>query len=70
MSLSFEKLHPTFMAQASPVDLCRLHDQSVLEQIRQAMSQYGVLVFRGQHFSNDEQVEFARRLDGEINATP
>lgn len=68
MSLSFEKLHPTFMAQASQIDLCHLYDQTVLEQIRLAMNQYGVLVFRGQKFSNEEQVEFARRLDGELHA--
>lgn len=68
MSLTFTKLHPTFMAQASPIDLCALYDQALLEQIRRAMSQYGVLVFRGQQFSHDEQVEFARRLDGELHA--
>lgn len=68
MTLSFEKLHPTFMAQVSPIDLNQLHDQAVLEQIRQAMSQFGVLVFRNQKFSNEEQVEFARRLDGELHA--
>jgi len=68
MSLTFHKLHPTFMAQASPIDLCALRDESVLEQIRQAMTQYGVLVFRDQHFSNEEQIEFARRLDGELHA--
>lgn len=56
------------MAQASPIDLCALHDETLLEQIRHAMSQYGVLVFRGQQFSNDEQVEFARRLDGKLHA--
>ncbi len=68
MSLTFTKLHPTFMAKASPIDLCTLHDEAVLEQIRCAMSQYGVLVFRGQKLSNEEQVAFARRLDGELHA--
>jgi alpha-ketoglutarate-dependent 2,4-dichlorophenoxyacetate dioxygenase len=68
VSLTFEKLHPSFMGLASPIDLCALHDQSVLEQIRNAMSQFGVLVFRDQHFTNEEQIEFARRLDGELHA--
>lgn len=68
MTLSFEKLHPTFMAQASPIDLRSLRDDSVLEEIRRAMSLYGVIVFRGQSFSNEEQVEFAKRLDGELHA--
>ncbi|MDP4837443.1 MAG: TauD/TfdA family dioxygenase [Burkholderiales bacterium] len=68
MNLSFEKLHPTFMAQASPIDLRTLNDDEVLEQIRRAMSLYGVIVFRDQSFSNEEQVEFAQRLDGELHA--
>ena len=68
MSLTFKKLHPSFMALVSPVDLCALHDEAILAQIRQAMSQYGVLVFRDQRFSNEEQIEFARRLDGELHA--
>ena len=68
MSLTFEKLHPSFMGLASPIDLCALHDQKVLEQIRNAMSQFGVLVFQDQHFTNEEQIEFARRLDGELHA--
>jgi alpha-ketoglutarate-dependent 2,4-dichlorophenoxyacetate dioxygenase len=68
VSLTFEKLHPSFMGLASPIDLCALHDQKVLEQIRNAMSQFGVLVFQDQHFTNEEQIEFARRLDGELHA--
>lgn len=68
MTLRFEKLHPTFMAQASPIDLRTLHDDSVLEQIRRAMSLYGVIVFRDQSFSNEDQVAFAKRLDGELHA--
>jgi alpha-ketoglutarate-dependent 2,4-dichlorophenoxyacetate dioxygenase len=68
VSLTFEKLHPSFMAQVSPIDLCALHDETTLAQIRQAMSQFGVLVFRDQKFSNEEQIAFARRLDGELHA--
>lgn len=68
MTLTFEPLHPTFMAKVSPVDLREVNDQATLETIRQGMSRYGVLVFRDQHFANDEQIEFARRLDGELHA--
>jgi len=66
--LTFKPLHPTFMAQASAVDLREVTDQAVLQEIRQAMSQFGVLVFRDQQFDNDEQIEFAKRLDGELHA--
>ena len=68
MALTFEQLHPTFMAQASPIDLRTLHDEFTLAQIRAAMTQYGVLIFRNQTLSNDEQVAFAQRLDGQLHA--
>ena len=66
--LTFKPLHPTFMAQASPVDLRQVTDEASLHEIRQAMSRFGVLVFRDQHFDNNEQIEFAKRLDGELHA--
>jgi len=68
MTLTFTPLHPTFMAQVSEIDLRSVRDEATLEQIRSAMTQYGVLVFRDQKFSNEDQVEFARRLDGELHA--
>lgn len=65
--LTFKPLHRTFMAEVSPVDLRTVSDEDTLATIRQAMSQYGVLVFRDQQFDNQEQVEFARRLDGKLH---
>jgi len=67
MALTFTPLHPTFMAQASPIDLRKVDDAQTLSDIRQAMTQYGVLVFKGQAFTGSEQIEFAQRLDGELH---
>ena len=68
MNLTFKSLHPTFVAEVSPVDLRAVSDRETLEQIRAGMDRYAVLVFRGQAFSGMEQVEFAQRFDGELHA--
>lgn len=65
--LTFKPLHPTFMALVSPVDLRQVNDEASLQEIRRAMNQYGVLVFRDQQFDGNEQIEFAKRLDGELH---
>lgn len=66
-AISFTPLHPTFMAQASDIDLSTLTDESALATIRGAMAQYGVLVFKGQKLTGQQQVAFAQRLDGQLH---
>jgi alpha-ketoglutarate-dependent 2,4-dichlorophenoxyacetate dioxygenase len=68
MDLTFRKLHPLFVAEASPVDLPRVHDPEALAQIRAAMDEHAILVFRDQSFTDAEQLAFAQRLDGELHA--
>ncbi|MDE0048980.1 MAG: TauD/TfdA family dioxygenase [Rhodospirillales bacterium] len=67
MTLQFRKLHPHFVAEASGVDLRRVHDTETLEGIRAGMDEHAVLVFRDQAFSSEEQLAFATRLDGELH---
>ena len=67
MTLHFKTLHSSFAAEASPIDLRRARDEDTLERIRDGMDRYAVLVFRDQAFSNDEQLDFATRLDGELH---
>src|SRR5882672_1475740 len=68
MTLTFESLHPTFVAEVSPVDLRTVSNRDTLEQIRAGMDRYAILVFRDQAFSGREQVEFAQRFDGQLHA--
>ncbi|MCB1742465.1 MAG: TauD/TfdA family dioxygenase [Gammaproteobacteria bacterium] len=69
MNLQYKRLHPTFVAEVStPIDLRRVDDDETLEAIRAGMYEHAVLVFRDQGFSGTEQLEFARRLDGELHA--
>jgi len=67
MSLSFRKLHPHFVAEVGPVELRRVHDPATLAGIRAGMDEHAVLVFRDQPFSDEEQLDFARRLDGALH---
>jgi alpha-ketoglutarate-dependent 2,4-dichlorophenoxyacetate dioxygenase len=68
MLITFKKLHPSFMAEVSPVDLREVSDEATLEMIHKGMSEYGVLVFKGQKFSHQDQLDFAQRLDGELHS--
>ncbi len=69
MALSFRKLHPVFAAEATGAgELRNLHDPETLEGIRSGMDEFAVLVFRDQPFSDEEQMAFARRFDGELHA--
>jgi alpha-ketoglutarate-dependent 2,4-dichlorophenoxyacetate dioxygenase len=67
MALTIRKLHPCFAAEVSPVDLRRVHDADTLAEIRAGMDEYAVLVFRDQPLTDEEQLSFARRLDGELH---
>ena len=67
-TIRFTPLHATFAAEVSPIDLRQVHDRESLLALRAGMDQYGVLVFRQQVFTNDEQLAFATRFDGQLHA--
>ncbi len=67
MALTFRRLHPHFVAEASPVDLRRVRDPEALTAIRGGMDEHAVLVFRDQPFTDAEQLDFAQRLDGVLH---
>ena len=67
MSLTFRKLHPHFVAEASPIDLRQVTDFEALLEIRAGMDEYALLVFRNQHFTDEEHLAFAQRLDGQLH---
>ena len=67
MTLTFRKLHGLFAAEASPIDLRKVHDDATLAKIRAGMDEHAVLVFRDQPFTGAEQVDFAARLDGQLH---
>ena len=44
-----------------------MHDAETLAEIRSGMDESAVLVFRDQAFTDEEQIAFAQRLDGELH---
>ena len=70
MSLIFKPLQPLFAAEVSPVSLRDTFDEQTLAEIRGGMDQHAVLVFRNQAFTDEEEMAFAQRLDGELHAKP
>lgn len=66
MTLAIAKIHPTFGGEVGPIDLRKV-DECDLKAIRAAMDDYAVLVFHDQELTNEDQVEFARRLDGTLH---
>jgi len=67
VSLTFRTLHPTFVAEVSRIDLRQAHDPATLAEIRAGLDEHAILVFRDQPFTDDEQIAFARRLDGALH---
>jgi alpha-ketoglutarate-dependent 2,4-dichlorophenoxyacetate dioxygenase len=67
MAPTFRKLHPHFVAEASPIDLRQAHDGETLDAIRAGMDENAVLIFRDQPFSDAEQLLFAQRFDGTLH---
>jgi len=65
--LTFKKLHPLFVGEASPIELRSVHDPETLAAIRAGMDEYAILVFHDQPFADDEQLAFAQRLDGALH---
>ena len=67
MALALQKIHPCFAAEVGAIDLRRVYGADTLAEIRAGLDEYAVLVFREQPFTDDEQLAFARRLDGELH---
>ena len=68
MTVAFSPLHPHIGAEVSAIDLRDVSDRQTLEALRSGMDQYGVLVFRNQPFTDTEQLAFAQRFDGTVQA--
>jgi len=59
MTLMVKPLHPVFVAEASGLDFTKPISRADACAINAAMNQYGVLVWRGQPLTAQQQIEFA-----------
>lgn len=62
MSLKITPVHPLFAAEIGGVDLSRPLDDTTLTAINCAIQSYGVVIFRDQSLTNDQQLAFAGRF--------
>ncbi|ORY25071.1 hypothetical protein BCR39DRAFT_485819 [Naematelia encephala] len=68
-SVKFEPVHPTFGAEVQGVDFSKPITEDVMENIRQGLGKYGMLVFRNTGMSDQEFVDWGGRF-GEIAEVP
>lgn len=59
MQIQLNPLHPVFVAEASGIDLTQPLSASDVRAINAAMNQYGVLVWRNQPLTAQQQIQFA-----------
>ena len=59
MALTLKPLHPVFVAEASGLDLTKPITREDACAINAAMNRYGVLVWRGQPLTAQQQIRFA-----------
>ena len=68
MSITVKPLHPVFMAEVTGLDLREPLSNSTVTEVEDAINQFGVLVFPGQHIDDEQQMAFSRRF-GDLETT-
>lgn len=62
MPIEFRQIHPHFVAEVSGVDLSRPISSEAAAIIEGGINQYGVLVFRDQDITDEQQASFSRHF--------
>ena len=62
MPIGIRQIHPHFVAEVSGVDLSTQISGEEAASIEQAINQHGVLVFRNQDITDEQQVSFSRHF--------
>ena len=62
MAITVYPITPSFAAEIGDVDLARLIDPTDVQAIKDAFTQYAVLIFPDQHLSADQHLDFARHF--------
>lgn len=60
--LQFRPLHPDFGAEASGIDLTRPLDAEQIRAVDEGMNTHGILLFRGQLLTPDQQMAFTKQF--------
>ena len=62
MAIKIRPLHPLFGAEIGGVDTGLPMDDATFGEIRSALDEYSVLMFRGQSLDDERQIAFSRRF--------
>ena len=62
MALKVRKLHPLFGGEASGIDIAKPLSNAEVAEIVAAMDVYGILLFRGQPLTGDQQIAYAQHF--------
>ena len=61
MALDIRPLHPLFCVEIAGVDVRRI-DEAAFREVARALDDHSVLLFRGQHLTDEEQIAFSERF--------
>ena len=71
MALTINQIHPVFVGEISGVDLTKPLSRDEAAAIEEGMNRYGVLVFRDQNITDEQQIAFTKNFgDLEVKAKP
>ena len=62
MTIEIKPRTPTFAAEVCNLDLSRPLSGEAIQAIHDGMDKYAVLIFRGQHLTNEQQLAFTQSL--------
>ena len=71
MTVAIKQIHPVFVGEVSGVDLTKPLTREEAAAIEEGMNRHGVLVFRDQNITDEQQIAFTRNFgDLEVKARP
>ena len=71
MTVAIKQIHPVFAGEVSGVDLTRPLSREEAVAVEEGMNSYGVLVFRDQNITDEQQIAFTKNFgDLEVKAKP
>ena len=65
MALTIKKMHPLFVAEVTGLDASQTLPHEIRSQVQDLIDQHGILIFRDQNISDEQQVTFSQNF-GEI----
>jgi alpha-ketoglutarate-dependent 2,4-dichlorophenoxyacetate dioxygenase len=68
MPVTIRQIHPVFAGEVSGIDITQPISQDEVAAIEAGMDRYAVLVFRGQHITDEQQMVFSRNFGAIENA--